>query len=162
MLIPRYIGLRVYLKGPMIASFEACEGCIGLIVVSSCLKTLAAEIKTDRPQIIITIPSGIWYSKLKGSISLFEKAIKKIKIRVTIGGGIFVSIKKLYQSESKLLLRDCNVHPAPPPLDAAEAASSSNCWLSDEIEEINVTPLPRLAVTPFTLSFLVRSISTSV
>ncbi len=59
MLIPRYIGLRVYLKGPMIASFEACEGCIGLMVVSSCLKTLAAEIKTDKPQIIIIIPSGI-------------------------------------------------------------------------------------------------------
>ena len=59
MLIPRYIGLRVYLKGPMIASFEACEGCIGLMVVSSCLKTLAAEIKTDKPQIIIITPSGI-------------------------------------------------------------------------------------------------------
>ena len=59
MLIPRYIGLRVYLKGPMIASFEACEGCIGLMVVSSCLKTLAAEIKTDKPQIIIITPSGV-------------------------------------------------------------------------------------------------------
>ena len=95
MLIPRYIGLRVYLKGPMIASFEACEGCIGLMVVSSCLKTLAAEIKTDKPQIIIITPSGVCYSKVKGSISLFEKPIKKIKIRVTIGGGIFVSIKKI-------------------------------------------------------------------
>ena len=59
MLIPRYIGLRVYLKGPMIASFEACEGCIGLMVVSSCLKTLAAEIKTDKPQIIIITPSAV-------------------------------------------------------------------------------------------------------
>ena len=58
-LIPRYIGLRVYLKGPMIASLEACEGCIGLMVVSSCLKTLTAEIKTDKPKIIIMIPSGI-------------------------------------------------------------------------------------------------------
>ena len=95
MLIPRYIGLRVYLKGPMMASFEACEGCIGLIVVSSCLKTLAAEIKTDKPQTITTTPRSIWYSKLKGSTSLFEKAIKKIKTRVTIGGGIFVSMKKL-------------------------------------------------------------------
>ena len=56
MLIPRYIGLRVYLKGPMIASFEACDGCNGLMVVSSCLKTLTAEIKTDKPKIIITIP----------------------------------------------------------------------------------------------------------
>ena len=59
MLIPRYIGLRVYLKGPIIASFEACEGCIGLMVVSSCLKTLAAEIKTDKPQITIITPSGV-------------------------------------------------------------------------------------------------------
>jgi len=74
------------------------------MVVSSCLKTLTAEIKTDKPKIIIMIPSGIWYSKLKGSISLFEKPIKKIKTRVTIGGGIFVSIKKLYQSDSKLLM----------------------------------------------------------
>ncbi len=104
MLIPRYIGLRVYLKGPMMASFEACEGCIGLIVVSSCLKTLAAEIKIDKPPIIIKTPRGVWYSKLKGSTSLFEKAIKKIKIRVTIGGGIFVSMKKLYQSKLKLLM----------------------------------------------------------
>ena len=101
MLIPRYIGLRVYLKGPMMASFEACEGCIGLIVVSSCLKTLAAEIKTDKPQIIITTPRGNWYSILKGSTSLFEKAIKKIKISVTIGGGILFPWKNYINQQIK-------------------------------------------------------------
>ena len=53
--------------------------------------------KGEKPPIIIKTPRGIWYSKVKGSTSLFEKAIKKIKIRVTIGGGIFVSMKKLYQ-----------------------------------------------------------------
>ena len=58
MLIPRYIGFRVYLKGPMMASLEACEGSIGLIVVSHCLKTLAAEIKTAKPETTIKIPTG--------------------------------------------------------------------------------------------------------
>ena len=57
MLIPRYIGFRVYLKGPMMASLEACEGSIGLMVVSSCLKTLAAEIKTAKPETTIKIPT---------------------------------------------------------------------------------------------------------
>ena len=33
-----------------------------------------------------------------------EKAIKEINIRVTIGGGIFVSMKKLYQSTAKMLI----------------------------------------------------------
>ena len=58
MLIPRYIGFREYLKGPMMASLEACEGSIGLIVVSNCLKTLAAEIKTAKPETTIKIPTG--------------------------------------------------------------------------------------------------------
>ena len=104
MLIPRYIGFRVYWKGPIVASFEACDGCNGLMVVSKCLKTLTAEIRTNKPQMIITIPTGNWYTKLNGSKNLFEKPIKKIKIKVTTGGGIFVSIEKLYQSKIKLLI----------------------------------------------------------
>ena len=74
MLIPRYIGLRVYLKGPMIASLEACEGFIGLIVVSSCLKTLAAEIKTDKGHDSFLVNETEFLKTLKGFVdSMYTK-----------------------------------------------------------------------------------------
>ena len=47
--------------------------------------------------------------KLNGSTNLFEKPIKKIKIKVTTGGGFFVSIEKLYQSKINLLIDTLSV-----------------------------------------------------
>ena len=38
---------------------------------------------------------------------------------------------------------------------ADAAASSSSCWFNEEIEATKETPLPRNAVTPFTLNFIV-------
>ena len=47
--IPRYIGLRVYLKIPSITNFVACSGLSGFTVVLSFLNNRTADIKIKKP-----------------------------------------------------------------------------------------------------------------
>tara|TARA_Y100000768_G_scaffold381465_1_gene360175 strand:+ start:986 stop:1354 length:369 start_codon:yes stop_codon:yes gene_type:complete len=90
--IPRYIGFLETLKTPSVTKTDACIGLIGLMVVLFFLKRFAAENKRNNPK--IKKIKAIKFECLNSNTgnSSLEKYIARPKIRVTIGGGIFVCI----------------------------------------------------------------------
>ena len=54
--IPRYIGLREYLKIPSVTSFVACSGLNGFTVVLSFLNNRTADTKIKKPDKSKKIP----------------------------------------------------------------------------------------------------------